>query len=126
MDMDQVNPPAIPGPEAAPAPHQPNDDAAGSILVEIESESEGDDDFSEARPTSEEDNVHSGEGARSSNANAATGLPNLVIGELQKIHPDNGRFNFNTKVFKRQKIETLQFDERGKTVFACVVRCANQ
>lgn len=124
MDLEQVSPPVPPGSDEAPATHQPNDVVAtGNILATIfdeEQSSEYDAPFA-GGPGEDEASV---DPDAISNAETSTGIPKLVAGELAGVSPDDASFDFNTMVYKRTKLMSLQFDERGKArVLAwCVVR----
>ena len=121
-EQEQVNPPVPPSPGEARSPHQADDDAAdGNILAELNyDDSEGEDVFLDPDATRAEND----EGGRSTNVEATTGLPQPVFEGLAKISPDDGSFDWSTKAFKRRKLMSLQFDEKGKMCLLawCLVR----
>ena len=120
-EQEPVNPPVPPGPDVAPPPHQADDDATEDILAALGND---DSDEEEVFLDPEATRAENDEGGGSTNVEATTGLPQPVFEELGKIAPDDGSFDWSTKAFKRRKLMSLQFEEKGKMCLLawCLVR----
>ena len=127
MAQEQVNPPTPPTHDAVPAPHSSivpgENEHGGDILAAIDVHSENES-FLEDEGDEPGQDVAGAGGAGSATAEATAAVfPAVTFHELQHFDPADKEFDFNTRVFKRKKLQVLAFDEKGtaRLLVWCVV-----
>ena len=134
MAQEQVNPPTPPNLDAVPAPHPTYAPEGrelghdGDILAAIHDAEENESFFEQEGDESDQDVAGAG-GAGSTTAEATAAVfPAVTFHDLQHFDPADKAFDFNTRVFKRKKLQVLAFDEKGtaRLLVWCVVNLGRE